>query len=263
MGSINMRLIIFALLASLLVACAPVPVVNESNLKKAAEENAKLGLAYMQQGRYETSLHKLLKAIKENPENPDAHQYLAVLYGRLNRPKKAEQHFRTALEIMPDSSLSSRVAAVRNNYAVFLCEQKRYDEADSYFKKVMTDPLYQLRDRLFENMGQCAQNKGNLHQAEEFYSKALKLNSKSRKSLLGLAQISYGKGLYDQTQLYLNKFLKYNGTHNAASLWLAVLIQRQRGDNKRMAEYAVRLKSKYPDAKETQLLKQLEMQDSR
>ncbi|VAX14135.1 hypothetical protein MNBD_GAMMA24-2540 [hydrothermal vent metagenome] len=263
MGWINVRLIIFALLASLLVACTAVPVVNESNLKKAAEANAKLGLAYMQQGRNETALHKLLKAVKEDPQNADAHQYLAVLYGRLQRPKLAGQHFRKALEIMPDSSLSSRVAAVRNNYAVFLCEQKHYDEAKGYFAKVLKDPLYQLRDRLFENMARCEQNKGNLHQAEEFYNKALKLNPRSRKSLLGLAQITYDKGLYDQTQVYLNKFLKYNGTHNAESLWLALLVQRQRGNTKRVAEYAIRLKSKYPDAKETQLLKQLEMQDSR
>ncbi len=258
----NMRLIILSLIASLLVACSAVPVVNESNIRKASEVNAKLGLGYMQEGHDETALNKLLKAIKQNPENADAHQYLAVLYGRLNRPREADQHFKKALEIMPDSSLSSRVAAVRNNYAVFLCKQKRYDEANKYFEMVSKDPLYQLRDRLFENMAQCEQNKGNLQQAEKFFTKALKLNSRSRKSLLGLAQIDYGKGLYDQAQAYLNKFLAYN-VQNAESLWLAIRIQRQHGNARRAAEYAIRLKSKYPDAKETQMLKQLEMRDSR
>ncbi len=260
MGSISVRLIILGLLVSLLAACAAVPVVNENNLRKAAEANARLGLAYMQQGHNEIALHKLRKAIKQDPENADAHQYLAVLYGRLDRPEDADRHFRRALEILPDSSLSSRVAAVRNNYAVFLCKQKHYDEANRYFSMVMKDPLYQRRDRLFENMAQCEQNKGDLYQAEKFFNKALKLNSQSRKSLLGLAQIDYGKGLYDQAQAYLNKFLKY-GTHNAESLWLAILIQRQYGNDKRVAAYAIRLKRKYPDAKETQLLKQLEMQD--
>ncbi len=262
MGNINMRVIIPGLIFSLLTACAAVPVVNESNMKKAAEVNAELGLGYMQQGRYETALHKLLRAIKEDPKNADARQYIAVLYSRLNRPEDADRNFKKALKIMPDSTLSSRVAAVRNNYAVFLCKQKRYDEADRYFEMVARDPLYQLPERLFENMAQCEQNKGNLQQAEEFFIKALKLNSRSRKSLLGLAQIDYDKGLYDQAQVYLNKFLRYS-THNAKSLWLAVLIQRKRGNAKRAAEYAVRLKSKYPDSKETQLLKQLEMQGSR
>ncbi len=257
-----MRLIILGLLVSLLVACAAEPVVNESNIIKAAETNAKLGLGYMQQGRYETALNKLQKSIQQNPDNADAHQYLAILYGKLDRPESAEQHFLEALKNMPDTNLSSRVAAVRNNYAVFLCKQKRYEEANRYFKMVSNDPLYQSRDRLFENMAQCEQNKGDLYQAESLFNKALRLNPKLRKSLLGLAQINHDKGLNNQAQAYLNKFLKYSA-HNAESLWLAILIERQRGNAERVANYSIRLKSKYPDAKETQLLKQLEMQGSR
>lgn len=257
-----MRLIMLSLVISLLAGCVAEPVVSNSNIKKASEENAKLGLAYMQRGRYETALHKLKKSLKQNPENAEAHQYIAVLYVRLDRPKDAEKHYLAALENMPDSSLSSRVAAVRNNYAVFLCQQKRYDEAKNYFEMVTNDPLYQSRDRLFENMALCEQAKGNLHQAERLYIKALKLNPESRKSLLGMAQINHDKGLNIQAQTYLNKFLKY-GEHNAESLWLALLIERQRGNKERVANYSIRLKTKYPDAKETQLLKQLEMQDSR
>ncbi|HEB56734.1 MAG TPA: tetratricopeptide repeat protein, partial [Gammaproteobacteria bacterium] len=83
MERVNVRLIILALLISLLAACAAVPMVNQKNLKKASEINAKLGLGYMQEGHDETALHKLLKAIKQDPENADAHQYLAVLYNRL------------------------------------------------------------------------------------------------------------------------------------------------------------------------------------
>jgi len=257
-----MRLIILGLLFSLLAGCVSSgPMVSKSNLKKAAEENAKLGLAYMRQGRNERALHKLRKAIKQDPENADAHQYLAVLFGKLNRPEDAERHFQIALENMPDTSLSSRVAAVRNNYAVFLCKQKRYEEANKYFDMVSNDPLYQSRGRLFENMALCEQDKGNMHQAERLFIKALKLNPKSRKSLLGLAQINYDKGLNDQAQIYLNKVLKYSA-HNAESLWLAILIERRRGNAERVANYSIRLKSKYPDSKETQMLKQLEQQGS-
>ena len=257
-----MRLIILSLLVSLLIACAPMPDATKSNIIKAAEENAKLGLAYMQQGRNEIALGKLKKSIKQNPYNADAHHYLGVLYGKLDRPDDADQHFQTALEIMPDSSLSSKVAAVRNNYAVFLCKQKRYQQANKYFELVTHDPLYQSRDRLFENMALCEQDKGDMHQAERLFNKALRLNPKAGKTLLGLAQINYDKGLYNQAQTYLNKFLKYSA-HNVESLWLAILIERRAGKNqKRIANYSLRLKSKYPDAKETRLLKQLEMQGS-
>jgi len=258
-----MRLIILSLLVSFLGACAPTPDVDEGNIIKAADANAKLGLAYMQQGRNETALGKLQKSLKQNPDNADAHHYLAILYGKLDRTDDAEEHFQNALEIMPDSSLSSKVAAVRNNYAIFLCKQKRYQEANKYFELVTQDPLYQSRDRLFENMALCEQDKGDMHQAERLFNKALRLNPKSSKTLLGLAQINYDKGLYKQAQTYLNKFLK-NRSHNAESLWLAILVERRAGKNAdRIANYSIRLKSKYPDAKETGLLKQLEMQDRR
>ncbi len=257
-----MRFIILGLSISLLAACATQTDLEKGNKYKAAEANAKLGLAYMQQGRYEIALGKLNKSITQNPNNPDAHQYLAVLYDRLDRPVDADLHFKMALENMPDSSLSSKVAAVRNNYAVFLCKQKRYTEADQFFEMVTQDPLYQSRDRLYENMAQCELNKGNLQQAERLFGTTLKLNPRSRKSLLGMAQINYDKGLSNQAQAYLNKLLKYS-THNAESLWLAVLIEHKRGNAERVANYSIRLKSKYPNSKETQLLKQFEMQGSR
>ncbi len=257
-----MRLIILSLFVSLLAACAARPVVDNSNIIKASEANAKLGLGYMQQGRYETALGKLKKSLRQNPENADAHQYIAVLYDKLGHYEDADRHYQKALEYMPDSNLSSRVAAVRNNYAVFLCKQKRYEDADRYFEMVKSDPLYQSRDRLLENMGLCAQEKGDIHQAEMLFNKALRLNPKSRKSLLGLAQISHDKGLNNQAQAYMNKYLKYSA-HNAESLWLAILIERRRGNLDRVANYSIRLKSKYPNSKEAQLLKQLEMQDSK
>ncbi len=257
-----MRLLLCGFACMLLVACVSEPVHENANLRKASEANAELGLAYMKQGRYETALHKLKKAVTQNPGNAEAHQYLAILYDRLDRPEDAERHFKSSLENMPDSTLSSRVAAVRNNYAVFLCKHKRYDEAGRFFDLVSRDPLYQARDRLFENMARCEQNKGDMHQAERLYLQALRLNPKSAKSLLGMAQIDYDKGLYTQAHAYLNKFLKYSA-HNAESLWLAILLERRRGNAERVANYSIRLKSKFPDAKETRLLKQLEMQESR
>jgi len=254
-----MRLIVLGLALSMLAACATEPKVSEDNLVKAADVNAKLGLGYMQKGRNEIALRKLNKSLEQNPDNAEAHQYLAILYSRLDRPEEAEAHFKEALEIMPDSSLSSKVASVRNNYAVFLCRQKRYPEANKYFELVTHDPLYQSRGRLFENMARCEQDKGDVHKAEHLYTKALKINPQLSKSLLGLAQINYDKGLYNQAQTYLNNFLKYSA-HNPESLWIAVLIERRRGNADRVANYSIRLKSKYPDSKQTRLLKQLEMQ---
>lgn len=241
------------------------PNISPQQLKQASEQNSKLGVAYMKQGKYEVALRKLKKSVNQNSENSDAHHYIAELYRRLDRPVEAEQHFQQALDILPDDTLSSRVAAVRNNYAVFLCEQKKYTEAEIYFKKVQEDPFYQEKGRLYENMAQCELNKGSLLQAENYLLKALKNNPGLSKSLLAMAKLSFDKGLYRQTEIYLNKYLA-KSRHNAQSLWLAILIEKNKGgksDKNRIANYSVRLKGKYPDSKEAMLLKRLESRGGR
>ncbi|MCW9023954.1 MAG: type IV pilus biogenesis/stability protein PilW [Gammaproteobacteria bacterium] len=244
----------------LLTGCTTVSQIDSDRLSEASDANAQLGLAYMQQGRYELSLLKLNKAVEQDPENADVHYYMAELYRRLDRPKQAEVHFLEALRILPKTELSSQVAAVRNNYAVFLCEHKRFDEAKKYFDMVSNEPLYQERDHLLENMGLCERDKGNLHQAEVFLLKALRENPKLSKSLLAMAQINFDKRQYRQSDIYFSKFLA-NSSHTAQSLWLALLMERRKGNKDKVANYAVRLKSRYPDSKETRLLQSLEAQE--
>ena len=240
--------------------CAAPGKIAPEQLKQASEQNAKLGVGYMRQGRYEVALNKLRKSIDQDPDNADAHHYIAELYRRLGRPDDADKHFKKALDILPDDTLSSHVAGVRNNYAVYLCEQKKYSEAKIYFGKVLEDPLYQERGQLYENMGQCELYKGDLHQAENYFLKALKENPDLTNSLLAMAQLNFDQGLNTQTEIYLNKFLA-KSEHDAQSLWLAILIERNKGnkaDKDKIANYSVRLKGKYPDSKQTLLLKRLE-----
>lgn len=243
----------------LLGGCTTAPQIDSERLKQASTQNAQLGLAYMQQGRYEVSLTKLLKAVDQDPENSDAHHYIAELYRRLDRPKEAEKHYLEALKILPESTLSSHVAAVRNNYAVFLCENKRFGEAKKYFAMVSSDPLYQEKDQLLENMGLCERDKGNLHQAEIFLLKALRVNPRLPKSLLAMAQINFDKQQYQQADIYFTKYIARSG-HNAQSLWLGLLMERRKGNKDKVINYAVRLKTKFPDSKETILLQRLEAQ---
>ena len=245
------RVVLFAVFVMLLAGCASKPTLDHESAQRASKLNAQLGLAYMSQGNNQLAMTKLEKALKQNEDNADAHHYLAELYRRLGKNKKAERHYRKALSGQENNS------SLLNNYGVFLCEQKKYEQAQSYFNRVITDPLYNDKAGVYENMGLCAKRKGNVLEAEKHLAAALKLNPKKPHALLAMGQINFDKQLYEQSRQFLYNYLELS-KHNAQSLWLGILLERRKGNRNRVASYAILLKGKYPDSREAQLLRKLE-----
>ncbi|MGW8228529.1 MAG: type IV pilus biogenesis/stability protein PilW, partial [Gammaproteobacteria bacterium] len=185
------------------------------------------------------------------PENAVAQHYIAVVYQQLGEFDKAESHFRQALELTPENS------DLLNNYGVFLCKDKKYQQAYPYFDKVLNDPLYPAKGSVYENVGLCAQAQGDISKAEENLKFALRLNPQSPKSLLAMAQLSFDKQKYATARKYYYDYLE-NSRQSPESLWLGILLENRSGNKNRMASYKVLLKGKYPDSKEAALLKKME-----
>lgn len=226
--------------------CSNQPVREGTDLKKAADYNAQLGLRYMQQGRNELALDKLNKAIQQDPDSAAAHHYLAELYRRLGEHDKAEDAYREALDLEPDNS------SLHNNFGVYLCGRKRMDEAEEEFLKVLQNPVYHARDQVYENMGTCLYEKPDLKKAEDYLRKALQLNPKRPQALLTLAEISYGQKNYISARAFLQRFSEVSQP-SPKSLWLRIRTERILGDRDAVASSAMLLKGKYPAAEETRL----------
>lgn len=239
------------LVVMLLSACTTEIVNPDVDLKKAAEANAKLGVGYMNQGNYELSMIKLNKALRFDEDNLHANHYMGELYRRLGERDKAEKYFQRALEL-DDSD-----PQLLNNYGVFLCELDRYQEAETYFDKVLKDPLYKGKARVYENLGLCSKFKGNLLESEKYFQRALLMNPKLAKSLLALAQLKFDQRNTTSAYSYFQQFSKIS-RQTAESLWLGVLLEKERGDRGRMASYALRLKRHFPHSKQAELLAKME-----
>lgn len=233
--------------AVLLSACAAQPVHTGGNAQKSAEVNAELGLRYMMQGKNDVALEKLDRALKQNPDSANAHHYLAELYRRLDKPAEADRHYQRALE------LDGKNTSLQNNYGVFLCNQKRYDEAEKRFLEVLDDPVYNGRARTLENLGLCMKEKPDLKKAETYFRKALALDKNLVKSLYAMAELSFAEGNYLSARAYLQRYLEL-APHDPGTLWLGVQIERKLGDLDAAASYEMQLKANFPDSKETRLL---------
>ena len=220
--------------------------------KRASVANTDLGVAYLAQGKYKIAMEKLKKGLAFDDENVDAHHYIADLYRRLEQNDLASKHFKIALELNDNDS------AIKNNYGIFLCSTGSYTEGLNLFNKVLVDPLYSNKGRVYENMGLCAEKQGNILNAEKYFETALKFNKKSPSALLGLAQIVFDKRKINAATDYLNRHNKV-ARPSAQSLWLGLLIARKKGLKGKAGSMALKLKSYFPDSKEVKLLEKLKL----
>lgn len=230
-----------------LTGCSSNTVREGVDQEKAAKANAELGLRYMLQGNNELALSKLKRALEYDPTYAPAHHYMAELYRRLERPDKADDHFRDA--VYYDENNDSNLY---NNYGAFLCSQGRHDDGVKQFEKVLDNPVYARPGQVYENLGMCLESKPDLEKAEEYLRKALKENPRLPKSLLAMGRISYSRGNTLSARAYLQRY-EAVARHSPESLWLGIRIERVLGDKDALASYGLMLKGRFPDAPETKL----------
>ena len=247
----NWKNSLLAVICLITASCASEPEIVPRDANKASDLNAELGMHYMIKGQMETARHKLKKAVAQNPDNPTAHHYFAEFHRRTGKMEKAETHFKRALELSPNET------SLLNNYGVFLCDKKKYAEAMKHFFRVLDDPVYQSRERVFENIGLCAYRKGNQDMAVQYLDKALKRNPKLPQSRITLAQLRYNKQQYTVAYHHFKEYLQLS-KHTAESLWIGHLLEKQRGNESAAKSYGIRLKVKFPDSPEAHRLRQLE-----
>ena len=207
--------------------------------------------AYLREGQLTNALLNANKAVMADSDSSNAYYMLALVRQRLGELGPAEEAFRESVALDGHNPLAL------NAYGSFLCEQKRYKEADDYFRRALGNPLYATPWLAWHNAGWCKETAGDITGAEIDYRAALRTNPRFAPSLLGMAKISYNGGNYLSARAYLQRYAEV-APHNAESLWLGVLTEKQLGDQDQMATYSLKLRAKFPDSEEAMYLKTVE-----
>ena len=212
----------------------------DTDAQRAAEVNVELGQGYMQRGDNEVALEKLESALRLDPNSSAAHSVIAVLYERIGKPERAEEHYRRSTELTPEKG------EMLNNYGAFLCRNGRYSEADGMFQRALADPFYKTSAALLGNAGVCAMNGGHLDAAKAYFRRALKIDANQQQALFQMAQSE----LRDGNALSARGFIqRYEGVAPVSPqlLDLAAQIESTLGDEQSAASYRERLQNEYPD----------------
>lgn len=242
------RIALLLLLTGLMAGCVSSgssdPLRTSSGREQARDAYIQLGIGYLQQGEAARAKTPLRKALELDPGSADAHAALALVFQDEMEYQLADEHYRKALSGRND-------ARILNNYGSFLFEQKRYPEAMERFTKASEDNLYSERARVFQNMGMTALQLGQREQAETYFTRALRLDSRQPRALLELALLAYEAKDYVPAKRYYDGFSSLS-EQSARSLLLGIRLANIHQDRNQAASLGLQLKRLYPGTPEYQ-----------
>lgn len=246
----TLRAVLLLVIAGVLTGCVTTgghvdPMKSTEGRNQARDAYIELGIGFLTQGSTEKAKAPLKSALEIDPSSAEAHAALAVVFQQEMEPQLAEQHYRKAL------SLKGNDARLLNNYGGFLYEQKRYKEAREAYLKASTDTLYSERSRVFENLGLTALQLNMNDEAEQYFQRSLRLNSRRPVAQLQMALLSYQAKQYVPARNYYEGYSQL-APQTPQSLLLGIRLAKVFDERDMAASLGLQLKRLYPGTPEYQ-----------
>jgi type IV pilus assembly protein PilF len=234
-----------------LCACVSTTQVSEPSDEEAAVANMNLGIGYLRQGRPDAAVDALERAIDLDSRNATAHSALALAYDQLDEADQAEDHHRRATQIDPGN------ADIQNSYAVFLCRQGRWADAERYFTRALDDERSGLRATTFVNAGNCARGANELAKAEENYRAALEADPANTDAMAGMIELAIRNENYLQARAFIQR-LFVTSQPTSYHLLVCYVVEQRLGDATAADSCARQLRNGFPNSTEAIRLRELE-----
>jgi len=219
----------------------------EPNKDNAAQQYYELGARYYRAGNYTIARDRLKLALDFSPRMAIAHSTLALTYEQLEVPRLAAEHHALAVRYEP------RNIDVRNNYAVFLCQNDRFDDAREQFERAAGIADNDNAETALTNAGACMMQKPDYEQAEAYFRQALARKNNHPEALLQLATLKRRTDDPLSARAFLQRFMASQPT-TPAILMLAIDIENDMGDDDAREEYRMQLIEQFPSSPEARRL---------
>lgn len=217
---------------------------DDADLKRRASARLQLASAYFADGKYQTALDELKRALEADPKMAEAYNLRGLSYAALGEDARAEENFRRALELSP------RDADVMHNYGWYLCLRKRYAEAQAWFVEALAQPRYRDVSRTMLAQGVCEARAGQLAEAERTLMRAYGGDPTNGAIALNLAEVLFQRGDYERARFYVRRANTPPQNASAQSLWLAARIEARAGNLPAANDIAQQLVSRFPKSNE-------------
>jgi type IV pilus assembly protein PilF len=115
------------------------------------------------------------------------------------------------------------------------------------------NPLYRTPAKTYTTAGVCMSQAKRGDDAVQYFDRALSLDPGYSPAMIPLARLRMQRGELVDARALVQRF-NSRGAPTAESLWLALLIERRRGDSQAEESFAAQLRRRFPDSKEVQAL---------
>ena len=224
------------------------PVVGEvKDARTRAKAHTDLAAAYYELGNVGVALEEVRIAIAADANYAPAYNVHGLVNMDLRENGAAEASFQRGLKLAPQDP------DLNHNYGWFLCQTGREDQSIGWFMNAVRNPLYPTPAKSFAAAGRCLQ-KRDPAEASKYFERALRLDPNNLQAMLPYAELLYRRGQLQQARELVGRFNKLLPEPTAESLWLALRIERKRGDRLAETSFATQLRRRYSNSSEFQSL---------
>lgn len=218
---------------------------DESDSSKRARVRMELAAGYYGRGQMTTALDQVKLALVADPKLPEAYNMRGLIYANLGDDKLAEESYRRALQLAPQDADSMQ------NYGYFLCQKKRYPEANALFDQAIAVPRYRDSARTWLTKGVCLAFAGQLAESEASLLRAYEIEPGNPSVAVNLSEVLYKRGDYERARFYIRRVNAVAAFQGAQTLWLAARIEQRLGNGAGARDFGEQLRQRFPESPES------------
>ncbi|MDK2123312.1 type IV pilus biogenesis/stability protein PilW [Parachitinimonas caeni] len=226
----------------------PVFADKDPKSQERARLRTELAAAYFTRGQFGIALEEIQNALSVDAEYAPAFNVQGLIYSELKEDDKAEESFRKSLQ------LDAQDSNANHNMAWFLCNKKRkYAEAGVYFRNALKNPLYSTPEKSLYSAGICAARSGEMGEAGDWFSRALRLKPNDPQLLFASAELAYKRQQYELAKQYIGQMGKLTKASPEVML-LHIRVERRLGNKELETALSEQLRRQFPDSSEVKML---------
>ena len=220
------------------------PADPAADQARRARVRMELATAYFGRGQMDVALEEINRVIAIDPNMVAAHNLRGLIQANLGEAAAAEASFRRALTLAP------RDVDTMQNYSWFLCQQKRYAEADAQFEQTLALPTNREPARTLLAQGVCRAFAGQLEPAERALTRSYEIDPNNPATAVNLSELLLRRGEAERARFYIRRVNSQPTLVSAQTLWLAARIEHKLGNETGAREFGAQLRSRFGDSRE-------------
>lgn len=220
---------------------------NPGDPERRAQARLELASLYFSRGQHQTALDEIAQALAARPDLPEAVALQALVRAATGDIAGAEASFARAMRLAPADG------NVVHNHGWFLCQQRRFGEAQAAFDRAMSMPRYDGQARTLFVQGVCLAREERWAEAERALSRSYEFDPANPVTAYNLAEVLLRRGELARARFYVGRVNAIPEQVSAQSLWLAARVERRLGNLDGMRDLGRQLRERFPQAPETLL----------